>query len=129
MGTGTWRVGPPTARPRFRHRVRPRTAAAPPLTAASREPVPGRLPSPRSLLQERASDLESRLGERPLRLQGRGVGDFQPLNPDATELAGPACDAVAGVLGTECPEVAFEVEFDAELSRRPLALGEPERVR
>src|SRR5438034_5887775 len=137
MGTGTWEVGSFVAllpHGNVGEGIWP--AAAPsPLTAATREPVPGRRSSPRpswsrlgSPLQEGASDLERGLGQRSVGSEADRFGGGKPLNPETAELAGRTRDGVVGVGRAQHPAVALEVELDPQGSRRLFALGDAERV-
>src|SRR5437867_602724 len=128
MGTGTWRSDPLWAAPQLGAWHRPRTAAAPPLTATFGEPVPGRWPPLRLRLQERASDLQCSFRERTFGFEGARVGQFHSLNADPTEFAGRAGDPVRRVVGTEGPEITVERQLDPEIAGGLLALGVAEGV-
>src|SRR5437870_5448623 len=108
MGTGTWEVEPATAR--LPSALGFWSAAAPsPLTAATREPVPGRRASPRlpRRSQEGACYLEGGFGQRALRFESGCLGQPEPLNAEPAELAGGAGDGVGGVLWSEGPGLAL----------------------
>src|SRR5438876_9532415 len=114
MGTGTWEVGSFVALLPFGNvGERIWTAAAPsPLTAATREPVPGRRSSPRpswsqlgSPLQEGASDLERGLGQRSVGSEAGRLGHGKPLHPETAEFAGRAGDGIVGVGRAKHPAV------------------------